>query len=151
MKLLPKVLSLATFAVATLGVIDASADGTCIEDKARQALACTGVAKPVDAAGLRTGPGLHGVLPSNAKSARATPKPPTPAASEMPRDERKSRLQARARFLVNEIQGRAPLRNDEEERARLAAARAPPRRGLRRARGRRVPRQDAKRRSSATG
>jgi TolA-binding protein len=81
-------------------VTTASAQGTCIDDKAAQALTCTKGAgpKPLDAS-KRSGIELHTVQPP--ARTPSTGKPPAPSATDAgPRDDRKIRLEARQRALL---------------------------------------------------
>ncbi len=86
----------------------ASAENVCIDDKAKQALACSGAtAKEIDASALRAGPGFRGVAPPAKPT--STTKPPAPT-DEAPRDVRAIRLAPRAKnLLVTQIQQLAQL------------------------------------------
>ena len=77
------------------------AQDVCIDDKAKKALACDGVAAATDASKLHTGIDFHGVAPiaKPKESPKAVPN------VDMPRDDRKIRLAARQlALLVTEVQ-----------------------------------------------
>ena len=85
-------LAAVTFTAVSFGTAAASAQGVCIDEKAKQSFTCAGAGpKEFDGARNRTGVDLHAVqIP--ARTAAPT-KPPAPATQE-PRDERKIRLDA---------------------------------------------------------
>ncbi|HRG95061.1 MAG TPA: hypothetical protein PLR99_02360 [Polyangiaceae bacterium] len=85
----------------------ASAQGMCIEEKAKKELNACAVAGPKEFAahGKGTQASFRGVAPVGDKK-KVDNKPPAPVVNDVPRDERKSRLQARQRALLfTEIQG----------------------------------------------
>jgi tetratricopeptide (TPR) repeat protein len=96
---------------AMTGAAAASAQGVCIEEKAKQSLNACAVSGPKEfdvgkrgktpQANFRSAP-----PPADLKKKDQQTKPGQPTLQEAPRDERKSRLQARQRaLLVTEIQG----------------------------------------------
>ncbi len=100
--------SLAVFSAALTASPLASAQGVCIEDKAKQELSACGAAGPKEfdvSKHKNGGANFHGIAPNDPKKKDQT-KPGAPALEAPPRDDRKSRLQARQRaLLVTEIQG----------------------------------------------
>ncbi len=87
-------------ATASFGAATASAQGVCIDDKAKQSLSCPGgPAKPVSLR-KRAGVDLHTVQPPARTSAPA--RVPAPSATDGARiaDDRKIRLEARQRALL---------------------------------------------------
>jgi TolA-binding protein len=83
---------------AGLGATTAAAQGVCIDDKAKQSLACAaGGPRQVDVH-KRAGVELHAVQPPARTTVPA--KPPAPTATEGPRDDRTIRLEARQRALL---------------------------------------------------
>ncbi|MCA9585436.1 MAG: tetratricopeptide repeat protein [Myxococcales bacterium] len=106
-----RLVQIAVLGAALLGAASASAQGVCIEEKAKKSLNACEIAGPKD-----FDVGKHGKSPQvNFHSAPPPPdlkkrdqnkKPPMPVVDSVPRDERKSRLAARQRaLLVTEIQG----------------------------------------------
>ena len=93
--------AVAVLAAVTSGVATrASAQGVCIDEKARQSFTCAGTGpKELDAARNRAGIELHGVAPAAVRT-NTPQKPPAPGTSELPRDDRKIRLEARGRALL---------------------------------------------------
>ncbi len=93
------------------GAIVASAQGVCIDDKAKQSLNACGGAGPkefdVGKRGKTPQTNFHSAPPpADLKKRDQQTKPNMPTLQDAPRDERKSRLQARQRaLLVTEIQG----------------------------------------------
>lgn len=103
-----RLLQTLVFGAAMTGAAAASAQGVCIEEKSKQSLnACGGVA-PKEFKGSKT-PTTNfrsAPPPADLKKRDQQTKPNMPTMQDAPRDERKSRLQARQRaLLVTEIQG----------------------------------------------
>ncbi len=85
----------------------AAAQGVCIEEKAKKELNACAVAGPKEFAahGKGSQASFKGVAPVG-EAKKKDNKPPAPVVNDVPRDERKSRLQARQRALLfTEIQG----------------------------------------------
>jgi tetratricopeptide (TPR) repeat protein len=104
-----RVLSLLVFGTAIAAGTEALAADVCIDDKAKQSLnACAGGVAPKEFKGSKTPTTNFHSAPQQAdlKKKDQQTKPGKPNVDEAPRDERKSRLQARQRaLLVTEIQG----------------------------------------------
>lgn len=96
-------------AVVTLGSAEASAAEVCIDEKAKQSLsACAGGVAPKEFKGTKAPATSFASAPQTGerKTRAQQTKPGDPVIDEVPRDERKGRLQARQRaLLVTEIQG----------------------------------------------
>jgi tetratricopeptide (TPR) repeat protein len=96
-------------ALATTTVSVAAAENVCIEPKAQESMnACAGGVAPKEFKGSKTPTtNFHSAPPpADLKKRDQQTKPNQPTLQEAPRDERKSRLQARQRaLLVTEIQG----------------------------------------------
>jgi len=94
---------------ATTFVSVAAAENVCIEPKAQESMnACAGGVAPKEFKGSKTPTtNFHSAPPpADLKKRDQQTKPNQPTMQEAPRDERKSRLQARQRaLLVTEIQG----------------------------------------------
>ncbi len=84
--------------VAVANAAAAAAADVCVEDKAKQALSCSGAGKTFDAATLKTGPSFHPVAPP--AKATSTLKAPAPSGEPPPRDDRSLRLVARQKELL---------------------------------------------------
>ncbi len=104
----PVVAALFGAAFTTVGANSFAAD-VCISEKAKQSLnACAGGVAPKEFKGSKTPTTSFHSAPAapDLKKKQQQTKPSKPAIEEAPRDERKSRLQARQRaLLVTEIQG----------------------------------------------
>ena len=104
-----RVLSLLAFGALVAAGTEAVAAEVCIDDKAKQSLnACVGGVAPKEFKGSKTPTTNFHSAPQAAdlKKKDQQTKPGKPNIEEAPRDERKSRLQARQRaLLVTEIQG----------------------------------------------
>jgi hypothetical protein len=123
-----RILQVVVASAVTTFVTAAAAQGVCIEDKSKESLnACAGGVAPKEFKGSKTPTtNFHSAPPpADLKKRDQQVKPNKPTLQEAPRDERKSRLQARQRaLLVTEIQGLERLfettRKNAPDRAQLA-------------------------------
>ena len=93
-----RLLAAVVLTTASFGAATASAQGVCIDDKAKQSLSCPGGPPRVVAVRKHAGVDVHTVQPPARTSAPA--RVPAPSATEGPRDDRKIRLEARQRALL---------------------------------------------------
>ena len=93
-----RLLAAVVLTTASFAATAASAQGVCIDEKAKQSLTCAGGEAKAAVVRKRAGVDLHTVQPPARTAAPA--KPPAPTASEGPRDDRKIRLEARQRALL---------------------------------------------------
>ena len=99
--------ALSSVAAADGAASSSASGGVCIEEKAKKELNACAVAGPKEFAahGKQTQANFRGVAPIGDPKKKDN-KPPTPVVNDAPRDERKSKLQARQRALLfTEIQG----------------------------------------------
>lgn len=99
--------ALTSVAAADGAATSSASGGVCIEEKAKKELNACAVAGPKEFAahGKSTQANFRGVAPIG-EAKKKDNKPPNPVVNDAPRDERKSRLQARQRALLfTEIQG----------------------------------------------
>ncbi|MFO0643706.1 MAG: tetratricopeptide repeat protein [Polyangiaceae bacterium] len=99
--------ALSSVAAADGAASSSASGGVCIEEKAKKELNACAVAGPKEFAahGKQTQANFRGVAPIGDPKKKDN-KPPSPVVNDAPRDERKSKLQARQRALLfTEIQG----------------------------------------------